>query len=560
MLQYTAVIACLVGVAGTQGSICSLPRGKRFGAWQAQYGRTRDTLAKYTFTVNDKKICSEHGLHHTRYTSYSDGMLARMNDGVIDDNGASNLQGTIVHAKVRSKGITWPVGTLEVDHKGLEVEDQGRCSGCWSKTATTVVEAALLIETGTSIQLSAQHLIDCAVELPGGLKNKGCNGGYPGYTMAWVIQHGLPLKSVKPWVAADQECTEAPVAVTVGGMDVRGTHTNTPLGEQGLLEMVTAGPTEVVVNVAPMGSIMRTAENHKIFTAAECNAYTAITPKASWHTLVVVGYGEEAGVKYWRVLNSWGEHFNQDGYFRIERGTDTCHIESFRATRPFDVTLYNHETAKANNTGNNTDTLGVLNPTPEAVPITIDNDNNVHIYDPHHKHLRHWNESDNNVAAVIIIFVTIAIVMSMFICTVPTYVEPVRHDRRAQTAKQYDPVSQTPPAHPQVAQRTIVGPIHKTHQQGWEADGPPRGPDHPHVPAATAPPPPLDEGASLWAMTQKPAENVLAKFKKYDQGDINNQKQAYERRPGPNDGVPAGIYIPVGGSGGPPVRGEPLKF
>merc|ERR1712064_29286 len=46
------------------------------------------------------------------------------------------------------------------------------------------------------------------------------------------------------------------------------------------------------------------------------------------HAVLMVGYGELNGQKYWKIKNSWNEQWGDNGHFLIARGSNECGIES----------------------------------------------------------------------------------------------------------------------------------------------------------------------------------------------------------------------------------------
>ncbi|KPJ00735.1 Tubulointerstitial nephritis antigen [Papilio xuthus] len=62
-----------------------------------------------------------------------------------------------------------------------------------------------------------------------------------------------------------------------------------------------------------------------------------------FHSVRIIGWGEDRGDRYWVVANSWGRQWGENGYFRIARGSNEADIESFVVTGLSDVTEANQK-------------------------------------------------------------------------------------------------------------------------------------------------------------------------------------------------------------------------
>jgi cathepsin F len=81
--------------------------------------------------------------------------------------------------------------------------------------------------------------------------------------------------------------------------------------------LVSTGPLSVLMNAETLSYY-----KSGIYSPQFCD------PESLDHAVLLVGYGSENGVDYWRVKNSWGSSWGEEGYFRIIRGEGKCGINT----------------------------------------------------------------------------------------------------------------------------------------------------------------------------------------------------------------------------------------
>jgi C1A family cysteine protease len=187
------------------------------------------------------------------------------------------------------------------------VKDQAQCGSCWAFSTTGSVEGAHEIKTGQLVSLSEQQLVDCA----GSSGNQGCNGGLMDDAFQYIIKNqGLGTEASYPYTAHDGTCKKVPAAATITGFkDVtRGSETD-------LMSAVNMQPISVAIEA-----------DQSSFQHYKSGVFTGPCGKSLDHGVLLVGYGTDGGVDYWRVKNSWGTSWGDSGFIRIKRGSDLCGI------------------------------------------------------------------------------------------------------------------------------------------------------------------------------------------------------------------------------------------
>lgn len=188
----------------------------------------------------------------------------------------------------------------EKKNKVTCVKNQGQCGSCWAFSTVAAIESENAIVNNKLINLSEQELVDCG---GGEYKNQGCNGGLMQSGFHYVMDKGLCSEQNYPYKAIDESCRSCKEIIKISDCKSVPSYNETVLKYAVLKK-----PISVAVDASSL--------SFQFYSEGILNSGCGTNLN---HAVLLVGYGEDNGEKYWRIKNSWGEDWGEDGYIRLAR-------------------------------------------------------------------------------------------------------------------------------------------------------------------------------------------------------------------------------------------------
>jgi len=321
-MMRTLALTTFVAAAGASKNYAAL-----FDAWKRTHGKDypsafAETKAFKAFAHNEDKIAHHNAVVNASYAlghnEFSDLTPDEFYSTYLGFNAAAHKAPSDGYHQ--AKPVRDLPSAIDWVSKGAvtQIKNQGLCGSCWSFSTTGSIEGAYQIASGKLVSLSEEALVQCDTS-----KDMGCQGGLMDNAFAFVEKNGLPTEASYPYISGtgirglcNSTKLHAPAVHITGFKDV-------PQGDEDALQSAAAiGPVSIAIEADKSAfQLYKSGVLDSPFCGTNLD-----------HGVLLVGYGTQSGVlgkkDYWKVKNSWGQTWGEDGYIRMVRGKNMCGVAS----------------------------------------------------------------------------------------------------------------------------------------------------------------------------------------------------------------------------------------
>ena len=186
------------------------------------------------------------------------------------------------------------------------VKDQGYSSLVWAYSILGNIEGLNAMKSHEYVALSEEQIIDCN------------SGVFMEDVYNYLIAKGCMKK--EDYILKDTCSYDASkVFLWIENYFMLDTQDENEIKEY----LYSNGPLAIAINADPF----------QYYTSGiiDDDKYSC-DPELLNHAVVLVGYGNEKGLDYWIIRNSWGENWGEKGYVRVSRGKGTCGVNTYVST------------------------------------------------------------------------------------------------------------------------------------------------------------------------------------------------------------------------------------
>jgi len=201
------------------------------------------------------------------------------------------------------------------------IRDQAGCGSCWAFATVATFEGhvnAYYNNPDLDLDLSEQDLVSC-------FHGTGCGGAsisqIESIFSSYLQDEGIATETCFPYAATNINCLNK---CSNWQDNAWKTYDYVAVDIMGNLQERTDNIKYTLMNYGPVEVGMEVYDDFRSYGGGIYSATTTLF--LGNHAVTIVGWGNNDGLEYWIVKNSWGTNWGEKGYFRILMGD--CRIDS----------------------------------------------------------------------------------------------------------------------------------------------------------------------------------------------------------------------------------------